>query len=391
MKKTFRYRLYPTKKKQGTILTEQLALCCELYNVALQERRDAYRMCGKSITFTQQSAQLPSIKEVRPEYKTIYSQVLQAVLHRVDYAFRAYFRRIKAGKKPGYPRYRSRLRYSRLTYPQTGFGIDEQGKLSLAKVGHIKMLQHRPIQGVIKTCIITRSATGKWHVCFSCDEVQATILPPSNEQVGIDVGLKIFAYLSTGEQIENPRFFRTEEKALTRAQRKLAKAKKGSKEQAKRRKVVARIHERIGHRRENFVQQASRKLVNRFGLIAVEALVVRTMLKRPKPKQDEVTGHYLPNRASSKAGLNKSIADAAWSAFFAALFSKVEETGRIVLKVPPAYTTQTCSNCGRTQEMPLSVRVYTCESCGGVRDRDHNASLNILQTALGRQGVALGT
>ncbi len=390
MKKSFRYRLYPTKK-QETILDSQLALCCELYNAALQERRDAYRMCGKNITFTLQSAQLPHIKEVRPEYEAIYSQVLQDVLHRVDKAFRAYFRRVKAGEEPGYPRYKSGFRYNSLTYPQTGFGIDEEGKLSLAKIGHIKMVQHRPFKGVIKTCTITRSPTGKWHVCFSCDEVEANILPPSHEQVGIDVGLKTFAYLSTGEQIDNPRFFREEEAALVRAQHKLSKAEKGTKERAKRRKVVARIHERIRHRRENFVQQESRKLVNRFGLIAVEALVVRTLVKRPKPKRDEGTGQYLPNRASSKAGLNKSIADAAWSAFFAALISKVEETERTVIKVPPAYTTQTCYDCGHTQEMPLSVRVYTCEYCGGMRDRDHNASLNILQTALGRQGVALGT
>ncbi len=154
---------------------------------------------------------------------------------------------------------------------------------------------------------------------------------------------------------------------------------------------MARIHERIRWRRENFVQQEARSIVNRFGLIAVEALVIRNMVKRPKPRQDEATGQYLPNGASRRAGLNTSIADAAWSAFFGALLSKVEETGRTVIKVPPAYTTQTCYDCGQTQEMPLSVRVYTCENCGVRRNRDHNASLNILQTAIGRDGVVLGT
>jgi putative transposase len=144
-------------------------------------------------------------------------------------------------------------------------------------------------------------------------------------------------------------------------------------------------------RRENVVQQESRRLVNRFGVIAVEALVVRTMVKRPKVKQDGTTGTYLPNGASRKAGLNKSIADAAWSAFFDALMAKAEEAERTVVKVPPAHTTQTCHECGHRQSMPLSVRVYSCEQCGGVGDRDHNASLNILQTALGRQSVVLGT
>src|SRR2546430_11011195 len=133
MKKTYRYRLYPTKK-QETLLNQQLALLAELYNAALQERRDAWRMCSKSITFTQQCAQLPAIKVIRPEYAGIHSQVLQDVLHRVDNAFKAFFRRVKAGQRPGYPRYRPPHRYTSLTYPQTGFGIDEQGKLSLSKI-----------------------------------------------------------------------------------------------------------------------------------------------------------------------------------------------------------------------------------------------------------------
>src|SRR6266702_7471397 len=165
MKKAYRYRLYPTKK-QETILNQQLALCCELYNAALQERRDAYRMGSKSISFTQQSAQLPEIKAVRPEYETLYSQVLQDALHRVDKAFKAFFRRCRAGQTPGHPRYKSPQRYDSLTYPQAGFGIDEQGKLSLSKIGHIKMVQHRPLKGVVKTCTITRSATGSGSCAF---------------------------------------------------------------------------------------------------------------------------------------------------------------------------------------------------------------------------------
>ncbi len=255
MKKAYKYRIYPTKK-QAHLLNEQLALCAELYNAALQERRDAYKLCGT-------------------EYEAIYSQVLQEVLHRVDKAFQAFFRRVKAGQPPGYPRFKSRFRYDSLTYPQSGFGIDEQGKLALSKIGHLKMVQHRPCKGVVKTCSSIRSATGKWYVVFSCDEVEPDPVPPSEEHVGIDVGLKAFAYLSDGSHIDNPRFFRQEEKALAKAQRNLSKGAKGTPERAKRRQVVARIHERIRWRRENFVQQESRRLVDRFGLIAVEALVVQ--------------------------------------------------------------------------------------------------------------------
>jgi putative transposase len=386
MKKTYKYRLYPTKK-QERLLHERLALCTELYNAALQERKDAYQMCGKTISFAEQCAQLPVVKEIRPECEAIYSQVLQDVLHRVDKAFKAFFRRVKAGQKPGYPRYKSRFRYASLTYPQTGFGIDEQSKLALAKIGHLKMVQHRPTKGVVKTCSIARNSTGKWYACFSCDEVEPNVLPPSDEHVGIDVGLKTFAFLSTGEQINTPRFFRDEEKHLARVQRRLSKTAKGTPQRRKRGKIVARVHERIRWRRANFVQQESRMLVKRFGLIAVESLVVRNMVKRPKPERDEATGQYVSNGASSKTGLNKSIADAAWSA----LVAKAEEAERHVVKVPPAYTTQACNDCGHRQVMPLSVRIYTCEQCGVVRDRDHNASLNILQTALGRQSVALGT
>jgi putative transposase len=290
MKKAFKYRIYPTKK-QERLLNDQLALCAELSNAALQERRDAYRLCGKSISYTQQAAQVPAIKVLRPEYEAIYSQVLQDVLRRVDKAFKAFFNRVKVGQRPGYPRSKSQHRYGSLTYPQSGFGIDERGKLSLSKIGHLKLIGHRPFKGVVKTGTIIGSARGKWYVSFSCDEVEPEVLPPSERQVGIEVGLKTFAYLSTGEQIENPRFFREEEKHLAKASRKLSRGEKGTKERAKRRKVVARIHERIRWRRENFVQQESRRIVTRFGLIAVEALVVRNMVKRPKPKQEGRTQH----------------------------------------------------------------------------------------------------
>jgi putative transposase len=365
MKKSYKYRMYPTNQ-QARLLNEQLALCAELYNAALQERKDAYRMCGITISYAQQAAQLPEIKEIRPEYQQIHSQVLQDVLRRVDKAFRAFFRRVKARQKPGYPRFKSRFRYGSLTYPQVGFGIDKRGHLSLSKMGDLKIKMHRPLQGKVKTCTITRSATDKWYCCFSCDEVEAVVLPACQGQVGIDVGLKTFAYLSTGESIDNPRFFREEEKALAKAQRRLSKAAKGTKERRQRRKVVARLHERTRWRRENFIQQESRKLVNRFGLIVVEALVVRNMIKNPT--------------------MAKSIADAAWSAFFTALISKAEEAARTLVRVKAAYTSQTCSACGQRQEMPLSVRIYDCPNCGLVMNRDHNASVTILHQAVGRHG-----
>ena len=372
MKKTFQYRIYPTRKQQTT-LNRWLALCCETYNAALQERRDAYRMAGVSLGFAQQCAELPACKDVRPELAEVNAQVLQNVVKRVDLAFQAFFRGCATGERIGYPRYRSRSRYASLTFPgyaspgnQGCFSFARDGKLVLSKIGHVKLVQHRPLKGIPRTAIVKRSTTGKWYVSICCDEVEPVALPASPEHVGIDVGLKAFAYLSDGQQIDNPRFFRQEEHALAKANRRLAKTEKRTQQRRRRKQEVSRVHERIRHRRENFVQQHTRRLVNGYGLIAVEALVVRNLVKNNK--------------------LAKSIADASWSAFFQALCRKAEEAGRTVLKVPPAHTSRTCSGCGHRQDMPLSVRVYECEQCELVLDRDHNASRNILHKAVGRHG-----
>ncbi len=372
MDKTLQYRLYPTKKQQ-TMLKQWLALCCETYNAALQERRDAYRMAGISIGYGRQCAELPACKEVRPELADVNSQVLQDVLKRVDRAFDGFFQRVREGQRPGYPRFRSRSRYQSLTFKQyhNSFDVQEGGRgrgtLVLSKLGHLKMVMHRPLKGLPKTATVKRKPTGKWFVsiCVECEQ-EAESWPVSDAQVGIDVGLKAFAYLSTGEQIANPGFFRKEEQALSRAHRKLSRAHKGTAQREKRRKAVARVHERVRWRRENFIRQQATALVKRFGLIAVEALVVRNLVRNPH--------------------LAKGIADAAWSSFFAQLLSKAEEAGRAVVRVNPAYTSQTCSACGHRHEMPLAVRVYECPRCALVIDRDHNGSLNILDQALGAVG-----
>ena len=376
--KTYQFRLYPTRK-QTRMLEEWLVLCCETYNAALDERKSAYRVAGVSLSYENQCAELPACKAVRPELAEVSSQVLQDVVKRVDLAFEAFFQRVDEGKTPGHPRFKSRFRYHSLTFKQYGnsFKIVQAGKknrgtLMLAKLGQVKMVLHRAIKGTPKTAIVKRTPTGKWFVSISVElaekDVQAKRLPPSEEAVGIDVGLKTFAYLSTGEEIGNPRFFRVEEAKLARAQRQLARAPKGSKRRSHKRKVVARTHERTANRRKNFIEQEVSKLVVRFGLIAVEALVVRTMVKNPK--------------------LAKSIADASWSMFFTRLQAKAEEAGRQVVRVNPAYTSQTCSSCGHRQPMPLSVRIYECPHCGLVIHRDHNGSLNIFTAGLQACGRA---
>jgi putative transposase len=376
--KTYKYRIYPTKKQQR-LLQEWLVLCCEVYNAALDERKSAYRIAGLSLSYTHQCAELPACKEVCPELSEVPAQVLQDAVKRVDRAFEDFFRRVEEGQKPGHPRFKSRFRYASLTFKQYQNSFEvlpgtkkHKGTLVLAKLGQVKMVMHRTITGTPKTAIVKRTPTGKWFVSISVEmgeeEAVGKHLPVCSEAVGIDVGLSTFAYLSSGEEIANPRFFRREEAALARAQRKLAKAPKGSTQRKKHRKVVARVHERIRNRRKNFIEQEVYKLIQRFGFLAVEALVVRNMLKNHK--------------------LAKSIADASWSMFFTYLLDKAEEAGREVVRVNPAYTSQTCSACGHRQPMPLSVRVYECPHCGLVIHRDHNGSRNILAEGLQACGRA---
>lgn len=367
MLKAFRYRIYPTKR-QETALNSTLALCCELYNAGLQERRDAYRTAGKNIGYNRQASQLSDIKQDRPEFKQIHSQVLQDALRRLDKAFVSFFRRVKQGETPGYPRFRASFRYDSFTYPQGGYSI-VNGRLSLCKVGHIKIKLHRPVEGQVKTCAIRRTSTGKWFACLSA-VVEAKPLPSSAEAVGIDAGLSVFAVLSNEDKIGSPHFFRREETELARVQRKLSASPKRSKERKKRRKIAARVHERIANKRHNFVHQESRKTVNEFGVICVEDLMISNMLKN----------HCFA----------KSIADAAWSMFFQCLAYKAEDAGRRFVKVDPRHTSQDCHKCGhRRTDLRLSDRIYRCANpkCLLIIDRDLNASLNIL--ALGLQRLRL--
>jgi putative transposase len=368
VRKTFKYRLYPNKQQQR-LLDIQLEECRWLYNELLAARRDAWEQRQESLRLYDQQATLPALKAARPALAGVQSQVLQNVAVRLDLAFQAFFRRVRTGETPGYPRFRGKGRYDSITYPQVPVGckLDAEAKrLLLHRVGEVTMLLHRPIEGTPKTATIRRSSIGKWYVCFSCECAEPSPLPATGQAVGIDVGLKTFATLSDGQEIANPRFFRRDEQALAKAQRRLSTEEKGTPERARRRKVVARIHERIAWRRGDFAHQHSRQIVNAFDLLAVEDLTVNQM-----------THNY---------GLAKSIHDVAWSQFADLLSYKAAWAGRKYVAVNPAYTSQDCSQCGHWQTLSLSDRIYTCPCCGLVLDRDLNASLNIL--ALGQQCLA---
>ena len=251
-----------------------------------------------------------------------------------------------------------------MTYAQSGFKVDGCW-LDVSKVGRLWMVLHRPIEGMIKTLTIRRSSTNKWYVCFSC-EVEINVLPHTDKLVGIDVGLTTFATFSTGEQVKNPRFFRSEQKALAKVQRRLSKEEKGTKQRVKRRLPVSRVHERIRWRRENFAHHLSRRLVSEFGIIAFEDLNIKRMVK----------SHHLA----------KSITDAAWNQLVQFTTFKAEEAGRRVVLVDRRNTSKMCSRCGTLVKKKLSDRVHIC-SCGLTIDRDLNASFNILRLGLQAVGI----
>ena len=234
-RKSFQYRLHLTKK-QAKLLQEQLDECRWLYNELLERRKTSHETLGISISKYEQQNSLPALKETRISLSRVHSQVLQNVNERLDKAFQAFFRRCKAGEKPGFPRFRGVDRYKSFCYPQSGFSL-VGSELKLSKIGCLSMKLHRPVQGEIKTCTLRRNSSGDWTVSFSC-EVNVEPHAPKEEAVGIDVGLTHFAVLSNGKKIPNPRFFKQGEKVLAKVQRKLATLKKGSVERQKQRKVV---------------------------------------------------------------------------------------------------------------------------------------------------------
>ena len=369
MKKTFKYRLFPSKR-QTTILEHTLDVCRWSYNHLLEQRKEVYEADKRSISRYDQQKEFKQLKEDFPFLVDIHSQILQNIAVRIDLAFRAFFRRVKSGDTPGYPRFRSKSRYNSFTYPQSGFKL-LKNVVQLSKIGGVKVKLHRPIEGKIKTCTIRSTPTGKWFVTFVCVIEHKPVEQPIEPAIGVDMGLITFATLSNAEKIENPRFFRKEEKRLSKAQRKLSAQAQATKAREKARKVAARIHERINWRRHNFAHQESRKLVNRFNTICVEDLSINDMQK----------GNF--------RSINRSIGDAAWRIFLDLLVCKAVEADKRTIKINPAYTSQTCSQCYNRHKLKLSDRIYHCPVCSLSIDRDQNAAINILALGLQRIGSSV--
>jgi len=371
LRKSYKYKLKPTPA-QARQFEEVLWRCRTLYNTALEERITAFRRCGVTLTCSQQQAELPDLKAAFPEYAEINAQVLQDVLTRLDKTYQAFFRRVKAGQTPGFPRYQGRNRYHSFTYKQYGGGArlemeQDNGFLVLSKIGRVAVRWSRALEGTPKTVTISREADG-WYAIISCADVPVQPLPATGRETGVDVGLKVFLITADGTVVENPRLHRRGEKKLKKAQRVVSRRKKGS--QGRRTAVghLQRAHQHVLRQRLDFHHKTALKLLRDYDTIYLEDLQVANMVRN----------HHLA----------KSISDAGWAQFRTILEAKAAYAGRRVVAVPPAYTSQDCSGCGKHVPKSLSVRTHVCASCGLVLDRDENAARNIQWAGQALRGLA---
>lgn len=360
--KAYKFKIKRPSKAIVAKLEQHLLLCRELYNSALRERIDAYKINQVSITYQDQQNQLPEIKVVRDDLNCVYSQVLQDALKRLDKTFKAFFSRVKKGdKKVGFPRFKGKNRYDSFTFPQANgcFRLDGNN-LYLSKIGKVKIHLSQNILGKVKTCTIKKEVSG-WFVIFSV-ETEKEILPKTHKSVGIDAGIENFMTLSNGEQIENFKYFETSQKELKRKQRSVSRKKKGSTSRRKAVIKLKKIHAKIKNQRNDFAHKLSTRIVKDFDVIAIEDLNIKAM---------------------SRGILAKQIHDAAWNSFFQKLEYKAECANRKLIKVNPNYTSQTCL-CGRREKKSLAQRWHHCLECGLSIHRDILSSKIIL--SLGQSG-----
>ena len=363
MKTAYKFRMYPNKQQEA-LLDVTLETCRHLYNTALADRKNAYEQEGFSRSYEDQAAILTLEKKDNPYLKGVFSQVPQDVLRRLDKAFKAFFRRVKAGENPGYPRFKGRGWYKSFTYPQVGFKLDGS-KITLSKIGSIRIFKHREIEGKIKTCTIKKDHLGHWYATLVTDIEDIPLAEPKIA-IGVDVGLKSLVALSNGTNIQYPRYYVQSQAKLAVAQRNLSRKKKGSANRRKARIKVAKISQRVQYLRDEFLHQVSRKIVDSADLIIFENLNISGMLKN----------HHLA----------KHIQDHAWGKLIQFTQSKAAKAGKIVELVDAKYTSQKCSQCGIMVPKTLAERTHACPNCGLEMDRDLNASLNI--RTLGLRGSA---
>lgn len=397
MIRAYKFLLRPTAR-QAVTLGEMMRDHCSLYNGALQERRGAYQHGSKTnVRYGMQSAQLSGIRAFDPERQGRWSfSSQQATLRRLDKAFQAFFRRVKAGQTPGYPRFKGVGHFDTVVFPKDGDGCrwdstphDPQTRVRLQGVGHVRVHQHRPVRGRLKTISVKREGRS-WFVVLSCDEVAAEPLPATGAVVGVDMGVAHFLTTSDGQHVANPRFLTAAAEDLAGAQRRLStfpKRKRAcdrSKAHRAAIRKVAALHAKVRRQRLDYAHKTALTLVRDHDVIVHERLNTVGLTKSPSPKPDpEVPGDFLPNGAAAKAGTNRSILDAGWGVFLAILANKAESAGRTVIAVDPRNTSRTCPECGHVaKENRITQAEFKCVACGHSANADVVGALNVLRTGL---------
>ncbi|MDH6130782.1 putative transposase [Kitasatospora sp. MAA4] len=395
--RAYKFLLRPTTR-QVQALGEMLRDHCSLYNGALQERRDAYRHVSRtSIKYGMQSAQLKEIRAFDPERQGRWSfSSQQATLRRLDKAFQAFFSRVKAGRTPGYPRFRGQNWFDTVEFPKDGDGVrwdslpGRATRVRFQGVGHVKVNQHRPVVGRVKTVSVKREGR-RWFVVLTAEQAKAEPLAPTGSVVGIDLGIANFLADSNGEFVANPRFGRENAEALAEAQRQLSafpRVRRDKRTKKHRRAVekVAALHGTVRRQRLDHAHRTALTLVRQHDLIAHEKLAISNMVRAPKPKPDpEQPGVFLPNGAVAKSGLNRSISDAGWGVFLQILAGKAESAGRTIIVVDPRNTSRTCPECGHVcGENRTTQAKFHCVRCGHLAHADTVGAINVLRAGLVR-------
>ncbi|MFF5110005.1 RNA-guided endonuclease InsQ/TnpB family protein [Streptosporangium sp. NPDC000509] len=391
MRRSLKFVLRPTAH-QAAALTACLDDHRALYNAALEHRRTAYAKAGVSVRYGDQSADLKYIRADDADGQGRWSfSSQQATLRRLDKAFTAFFARVKAGRTPGFPRFKGEGRFDTVEWPRDGDGCrwDSQPEhptatyVRLQGVGHVRVHRHRAVRGTVKTIGVKREGS-RWYVTVSCDDVPAETLPATGASVGIDLGVASLVTTSEGEHLANPRHLAACAERLAAAQRDLARKKRGS---ARRRKAVARVaalHAKVRRQRLDGAHKAALALVGDYDVIVHEDLRIAN-LTRSASGTLEAPG----SNVAAKSGLNRSILDAGWGVFLTILSHKAESAGRELIAVNPANTSRTCARCGHcAKENRLTQAEFRCVSCGHAAHADVNAAINVLRAGLALRDVA---